>query len=76
MSNEDARAFWIAAPGVGEIRPERVADPGPGEVEVCTHYSAISRGTEALVFAGRVPSSEYERMRAPFQEGTFPAPVK
>jgi threonine dehydrogenase-like Zn-dependent dehydrogenase len=45
-------------------------------VEVCTHYSAISRGTEALVFAGRVPSSEYERMRAPFQEGTFPAPVK
>jgi threonine dehydrogenase-like Zn-dependent dehydrogenase len=39
-------------------------------------YSAISRGTEALVFQGRVPVSEYERMRAPFQVGDFPGPLK
>src|SRR5207302_297521 len=39
-------------------------------------YSAISRGTEAIVFGGRVPVSEYQRMRAPFQAGEFPAPVK
>lgn len=41
-----------------------------------TRFSGISRGTEALVFQGRVPASEYERMRAPFQAGGFPAPVK
>ena len=39
-------------------------------------YSGISRGTESLVFTGRVPPSEYQRMRAPFQAGEFPAPVK
>ena len=39
-------------------------------------YSGISRGTEALVFLGRVPPSEWDRMRAPFQEGDFPGPVK
>lgn len=39
-------------------------------------YSGISRGTEALVFRGEVPPSQFEAMRAPFQEGSFPAPVK
>jgi threonine dehydrogenase-like Zn-dependent dehydrogenase len=39
-------------------------------------YSGISRGTEALVFQGRVPVSEYGRMRAPFQAGSFPSPIK
>jgi len=39
-------------------------------------FSGVSRGTEALVFAGRVPASERQRMRAPFQRGEFPAPVK
>ena len=41
-----------------------------------TLYSGISRGTESLVFRGRVPPSEFERMRAPFQDGAFPGPVK
>jgi threonine dehydrogenase-like Zn-dependent dehydrogenase len=43
---------------------------------VRTLYSAISRGTERLVLAGRVPESEYTRMRAPFMGGAFPFPVK
>lgn len=41
-----------------------------------TLHSGISRGTEMLVFRGEVPSSEFDRMRAPFQEGDFPGPVK
>ena len=73
---DEARAFWIAAPGRGEIRAERVAAAGDGEVVIRALYSGISRGTEALVFEGRVPPSEYQRMRAPFQAGEFPAPVK
>lgn len=41
-----------------------------------TLFTGVSRGTESLVFRGRVPVSERERMRAPFQEGDFPSPVK
>jgi threonine dehydrogenase-like Zn-dependent dehydrogenase len=51
-------------------------DPVPGEVLVRTLYSGISRGTETLVFRGGVPASQYATMRAPFQEGEFPGPVK
>jgi 2-desacetyl-2-hydroxyethyl bacteriochlorophyllide A dehydrogenase len=72
----DARAFWIAAPGRGEIRAEHLAVPSADDVVVHALYSGISRGTEAIVFEGRVPVSEYQRMRAPFQSGEFPAPVK
>jgi threonine dehydrogenase-like Zn-dependent dehydrogenase len=76
MVDGDARAFWLAEPGRGEIRTERLPPPGPTDVVVRTLYTGISRGTEALVFAGAVPPSEYRRMRAPFQAGEFPAPVK
>src|SRR5438552_8051630 len=73
---EETQAFWIKAPGRGEVRVEPLPAPAAGEVVVRTLYSGISRGTEALVFQGRVPVSEYGRMRAPFQAGEFPAPIK
>jgi len=71
-----ARAFWLAEPGRGEIRDVRLNPPGAGEVQVRALVSGISRGTESLVFQGRVPASQYRVMRCPFQEGEFPAPVK
>ena len=72
-----AQAFWVAAPGQGEIRAESIASRSHAdEVLVRTLYSGISRGTESLVFQGRVPESEFRRMRCPFQQGDFPAPVK
>lgn len=73
---DEARAFWLAEPGRGEIRAEQLLPPAGDEVVVRALYSGISRGTEVLVFQGRVPLSEYVRMRAPFQAGAFPAPVK
>lgn len=76
MADAAARAFWIASPEHGEIRAEPLAAMSADEVLVRTLYSGVSRGTEALVFQGRVPPSEYQRMRAPFQSGDFPAPVK
>jgi threonine dehydrogenase-like Zn-dependent dehydrogenase len=72
----EAHAFWVREPGVGEIRPVLIHDPGPGEVLVRTVVSGISRGTEALVFDGRVPEGQRAEMRAPFQDGDFPGPVK
>jgi NADPH:quinone reductase-like Zn-dependent oxidoreductase len=72
----EGRAFWVTAPGHGEIRAQRLRSPGHGELLIRTLRSAISRGTETLVFRGEVPESEWRRMRCPFQEGEFPAPVK
>jgi threonine dehydrogenase-like Zn-dependent dehydrogenase len=74
--SDEARAFWVAEPGRGEIRGETLPAPAAGDVVVRALFSGVSRGTEALVFQGRVPASERQRMRAPFQAGDFPAPVK
>ena len=71
-----AQALWYSGPGKAEIREEALAPPQPGEVRVRALHGAVSRGTEALVSAGRVPASEFERMRAPFMAGSFPFPVK
>ncbi|RDD61383.1 zinc-dependent alcohol dehydrogenase [Ferruginivarius sediminum] len=76
MTAPNARAFWVTEPGHAEIRESQLPPPQPGEVRVRTLYSGISRGTESLVFHGEVPESEWNRMRAPFQEGGFPGPVK
>src|SRR3954470_23790846 len=71
-----ARAFWLSSPGPGDIRDLTLPDPAAGEVVVRSLYSGVSRGTETLVFRGGVPESQYAAMRAPFQEGDFPGPVK
>jgi threonine dehydrogenase-like Zn-dependent dehydrogenase len=66
----------VCEPGRGEIRPATVRTPGADEVLVRALHSGVSRGTESLVFQGRVPASERDRMRAPFQDGELPGPVK
>ena len=71
-----AAALWYVGPGRGELREEPATEPGPHEVRVRALHGALSRGTERLVFAGRVPETEFERMRAPFMDGAFPFPVK
>ncbi|MCO1575644.1 zinc-binding alcohol dehydrogenase [Crossiella sp. SN42] len=71
-----ARALWVTGPGNCEIRPVFPPDPGPGDVLVQTLHTAVSRGTETLVLRGGVPPNQHALMRAPFQEGEFPWPVK
>src|SRR3954469_7100301 len=66
----DAHAFWLRAPGRGEIRPVELPAPGRDEVLVRTLRAGVSRGTETLMFRGGVPP------RAPFQDGDLPGPVK
>ncbi|OIJ85512.1 dehydrogenase [Streptomyces sp. MUSC 14] len=74
--NRSARAFWLRSPGHGELRDVTLAEPAEGEVLVRALYSGVSRGTETLVFRGQVPPGQHAVMRAPFQEGDFPGPVK
>ncbi|HEX7386765.1 MAG TPA: zinc-binding alcohol dehydrogenase [Castellaniella sp.] len=76
MTELKARALWLEPPGHAGVREELLLQQDPEELLVRTCYSAISRGTETLVYGGGVPASEYERMRAPFQVGTLPGPVK
>jgi threonine dehydrogenase-like Zn-dependent dehydrogenase len=76
MKITNARAFWITAPGSGAIHSEALAARSADEVLIRTLYSGVSRGTESLVFNGRIPLSQYQLMRAPFQTGDFPAPLK
>jgi 2-desacetyl-2-hydroxyethyl bacteriochlorophyllide A dehydrogenase len=71
-----ARAFWITERERGEIRSEELPRLRDDDVLVSARFSGISRGTERLVFTDNVPESERERMRAPFQAGDFPFPVK
>ncbi len=71
-----SRAFWLAEPGRGEIRCAVLPPLAEGLVRVAAIVSGISRGTESLVFQGKVPVSQYQAMRCPFQDGEFPAPVK
>jgi NADPH:quinone reductase-like Zn-dependent oxidoreductase len=69
-------AYWTTGPRRGELRTEPAREPAAGEVAVRTLASAISRGTESLVHAGAVPAEVADVMRAPFQVGEFPFPVK
>lgn len=71
-----AEALWYVGNGNAELRSEELPRRAADQVLVRALYSGISRGTESLVFAGRVPESEYERMRSPHMGGTFPFPVK
>jgi len=76
MIRQTARSYWLETPGVGRIRSSPLPEPGHDQVLIRTLYSGISRGTESLVFHGRVPPDQYQSMRAPHQEGEFPGPVK
>jgi hypothetical protein len=75
-TDEIARSLWYVGPGRAEIREENMPALEAGGVRVRAMHGALSRGTEALVLAGRVPPSEFQRMRAPFMGGNFPFPVK
>lgn len=71
-----ARALWITAQGQCEMREEPLPRFSADLIPLRMLASGISRGTESLVFHGRVPPSQFAAMRAPMQDGNFPFPVK
>jgi threonine dehydrogenase-like Zn-dependent dehydrogenase len=75
-SASPSRALWYVTRGRAEIREAPLPPLRTGEARVRSLYGALSRGTERLVFEGRVSGVDGERMRAPMQEGDFPYPVK
>lgn len=75
-ADKTARALWTVGPRRAELRDVALPRPAGGEALVRTLFTGLSRGTERLVFEGRAPASEYERMRGPNMGGAFPFPVK
>ena len=73
----EAWAFWVREPGAGEIRPVRLA--GARARTRCSSARCAPGSAGAprrWCSAAGSPPSQYDRMRAPFQEGDFPGPVK
>lgn len=69
-----ARAVWFTGPGQVEIRAEALPPPGPAETLVRAECSAISHGTEMLVYRGQVPPDT--TLDLPTLAGSFAFPVK
>jgi 2-desacetyl-2-hydroxyethyl bacteriochlorophyllide A dehydrogenase len=70
----DAHAVWTVAPYQVQIQSESLVPLRDDEVAISTHYSAISHGTEMLVYRGHVPSGM--TLDLPTLEGSFAFPIK
>ena len=69
-----ARSVWFSAPREVELRDETLPSVGPNDVGVRSLMSAISHGTEMLVFRGQVPPEA--DLDLPTLRGSFAFPVK
>ena len=70
----DATAIWMLAPRQIALRPEEIAPLTPDAVAVRTHASAISHGTEMLVYRGQVDAAL--ALDLPTLAGSFAFPIK
>jgi threonine dehydrogenase-like Zn-dependent dehydrogenase len=76
MAERRARALWIESAERAAIRDEILPELGVDQVEVQASVSGLSRGTESLVFRGKVPPELHASMRCPHQAGELSFPVK
>lgn len=74
METTAANAVWFTAPRSVEVRAEQVPAPGPGMVRIDTIASAISHGTELLVYRGDVAADL--PLDLPTLAGSFAFPIK
>ncbi len=69
-----ARALWLTAPRTAAFRGAEAPPPGPGQVRVRALASAVSHGTEMLVYRGEVPHDL--PLDLPTLAGGFAFPIK
>ena len=69
------RALFYEKAGSASLKTVELRPLAANEVLVKTLYSGISRGTESIVFNGKIPESEWQAMRCPHQTGDFSFPV-
>ena len=56
LENRQSKEVWFTAPNQVEVRKTEFRKPGPSEVIVSVLYSAISAGSELLLYRGEMPS--------------------
>ncbi len=74
MSAIETQAVWFCAPRTVELRNEAVPPPESGQIRVAACASAISHGTEMLVYRGQVP--EGMALDLPTLAGAYGFPIK
>jgi len=67
-------SVWFSSAREVDVRPETMPDVGPREVRVVATASAVSHGTEMLVFRGQIP--EGLELDLPTLRGSFDFPIK
>jgi 2-desacetyl-2-hydroxyethyl bacteriochlorophyllide A dehydrogenase len=70
----EALAAWFTAPRTVELRAELAPPPGPGQIRVTALASAISHGSEMLVYRGQVDPAL--PLDLPTFAGGFAFPIK
>jgi 2-desacetyl-2-hydroxyethyl bacteriochlorophyllide A dehydrogenase len=70
------QAMYFSNPGQITIREERIKSPGPDQVLVKTQFSAISPGTEMLLYRGDFPPDLAVDASIPDLSGSFKYPLK
>jgi 2-desacetyl-2-hydroxyethyl bacteriochlorophyllide A dehydrogenase len=70
------QAVYFSAPRTVDVRDEPCPAPGPGEALVRTALSAISAGTEMLVYRGQAPGDMAVDESIAALGGTFGFPIK
>src|SRR5512144_862822 len=74
MARLKAKAVWMSGPRAIELRDEVVPDPGTGTIRVQAIASALSQGTELLVYRGEVAAEM--PLDLPTLAGSFGFPIK
>ena len=69
-------ALVFAAPYRVELQHSTIGSPGPGEVSVRTLVSAVSSGTEMLLYRGQMPPEMRVDESIPALDGAFQYPIK
>ena len=70
------RSLYFVAPGEVEVREEPIPEPAADELLVRTTVSAVSPGTECLVYEGNVPSEMAADANLDALSGSLSYPLK
>jgi 2-desacetyl-2-hydroxyethyl bacteriochlorophyllide A dehydrogenase len=70
------QALYFTAPSSVEVREESLSEPGPGQLLIRTLLSAISAGTELLIYRGQAPSGMSVDETIPSLKGTIDFPMR
>lgn len=71
-----ARSLYFVGPREVSVRERPVPDPGPDEVRVQTSVSAVSPGTERLIYRGEAPRDLSADPSIPALAGTLDYPLQ